>query len=188
MSFTRDSRDKLSIVTISLHWLVAVLMMGLLASGVYMEKFEAYALFPWHKSFGILIVGFVVLRVFWRVVNGWPEHIREYLRYEKILSKVAHWILILGSLLMPISGLIMAGFGGHGAEIFGIGIIPNNPSPENPGKNIPFNEELSRLGGSIHGIAANVIIATLLLHVMSALKHHFLDKDGTLKRMLGKAV
>jgi len=82
-----------------------------------------------------------------------------------------------------------SGYGGYGFDVFGlIDLVPRNPHPEIPYKVIPYDAELAELGGSVHEFFAWTMIALIALHVVGGLKHHFLDKDGTLKRMLGKKV
>lgn len=180
-----DTQTKLSAKTVTLHWIVAVMMMTLLATGIYMEQNEAYALYPWHKSFGILIALFVILRVLWRYKTGWPPHVRDYTNWEKTLSKVVHYLLIIGTVIMPISGFMMSALGGHGVELFGLELVARNPNPANPQEVIPFNGTIAGIAHELHGLAAYVIIAGVILHIAGALKHHVIDKDGTLRRMLG---
>lgn len=188
MALPKDTKEQLSPITIALHWIVGLMMIGLLGSGLYMEEFKAYAVFPWHKSFGVIIVVLAVLRVLWRFSNGWPQHVAEYTKVEVTLSKIVHYVLIIGTIMMPISGIMMSGLGGYGVEVFGFELIAHNPDPSNPGKNMAINESLATLGGAIHGIAGKLIIAALILHIIGALKHHIIDKDNTLKRMLGMKV
>jgi len=73
-----DSLSKLSATTVSLHWIVAVMMILLLATGIYMEQAEAFALYPWHKSFGVLVLLFAVMRIAWRIKQGWPKSVGDY--------------------------------------------------------------------------------------------------------------
>ncbi|MCV6605635.1 MAG: cytochrome b/b6 domain-containing protein, partial [Porticoccaceae bacterium] len=134
-----DTREQLSKTTISLHWIVAVLMIGLLATGVYMEQTSTYALYPWHKSFGVVIAVFVIWRIIWRIRQGWPKAAGEYTAVEKLLSKLVHYLLIVGTLVMPVSGFLMSAMGGHGVAVFGFELFHHNPDPDNPGKVLPLN-------------------------------------------------
>jgi len=183
-----DSHSKLSTSTIFLHWVVGIIMIGLLASGIYMEENEVFALYPWHKSFGVLIVTFVILRVIWRVKNGWPSHVSDYSSLEKMLSKIVHYLLIIGTVLMPISGFIMSALGGHGVDLFGLELFSRYPDPTDPKEVIALNGTLAGIGHTIHEYAGMAIIGGVILHVVGALKHHVIDKDGTLRRMLGAEV
>ena len=183
-----DQANKFSKVTIILHWAVALTMIGLLCSGLYMSKTEAWALYPIHKSIGVLIVLLVVPRVLWRIKNGWPKPAGNYSHLENVLAKVVHWVLIIGTVLMPVSGMIMSGLGGHGISVFGLELMANNPDLANPGQVIPLNGSLASIGHETHEILANLLLASLTLHIIGALKHHVLDKDGTLRRMMGKTI
>ena len=182
----RDTASILSKTTVRLHWLVAIMMIGLLAVGIYMEEQEVYALYPWHKSLGVLILLLVIPRIIWRAMNGWPKSQGEYSSIEVILAKLVHWLLIIGTVLMPVSGMMMSGFGGHGIFVFGIELMAMNSDPTNTNEVIAVNGQLAGLGHEMHGIGGNVLIAAIVLHVVGAIKHHIIDKDDTLNRMLGK--
>lgn len=183
-----DSHSKLSTTTLLLHWVVGIMMIGLLATGIYMEENEVFALYPWHKSFGVLIATFVVLRVSWRVKNGWLSHVSDYTSIEKLLSKIVHYLLIIGTVLMPISGFIMSVMGGHGVDFFGLELFARNPDPVDPKEVIALNGPLAGAAHSMHKFAGITILVAVILHVVGALKHHVIDKDGTLRRMLGAEV
>ncbi len=183
-----DTARKLSPTTVTLHWIVAIMMIGLLGVGIYMEENEAFALYPWHKSFGVLIGVFVVLRVVWRIKNGWPPAAGDYTIWEKLLSKIVHYLLIIGTVLMPISGFMMSAMGGHGVAFFGIELFAPNPDPANPQEALPVNATLAQVGHVVHGLGGNILIGAIALHVIGALKHHIIDRDGTLRRMLGATV
>lgn len=184
----RDTYQKLSITTVALHWIVAAFMIGLLASGIYMEENEAYGLYDWHKSFGVLLVVFALWRIVWRLMNGWPKFAGNYSAATRFAAHAVHWLLILGTVLMPISGFLMSGLGGHGIPFFGMELMASNPDPANPGKVIALNGDLAKLGHTMHGLGGNLILAALALHIVGALKHHIIDKDGTLLRMKGKEI
>lgn len=175
----------LSLTTRLLHWIVAFFMIGLIAVGIYMDEAKVYSLYPIHKSLGIIAFVFIMTRVVWRVMKGWPTPVSQYHKHEQILSKIIHWILIIGTVLMPLSGMMMSGAGGHGLSVFGLELLAANHAPNNPDQTIPLNPTLAGLGSKVHGIVGNVLIAAIVLHVVGAWKHHLVDKDNTLRRMLG---
>ncbi|MGY0400274.1 MAG: cytochrome b, partial [Ostreibacterium sp.] len=113
----KDSYKRLSHLTISLHWLVGLTIIGLIAVGLYMSENEVYALYPIHKSLGMIIFVFILLRILWRIKNGWIEDIGDK-PWENKLARIIHWVLIIGTLLFPISGIVMSGAGGKGLSIF----------------------------------------------------------------------
>jgi len=179
-----DTQTKLSKQTVFLHWTVAIGLIVLLLSGIIMDEFDLYSLYDWHKSFGVAILAFVVWRILWRMREGWPQH--NYSLIEIKLAKIIHWTLIAGTVLMPISGVMMSGFGGYGVPLFGWELIARNPDPANPSEVLPISEFLSEVGDELHDLGKSIILFALALHILGALKHHVIDKDNTLKRMLGK--
>ena len=109
-----DTKDKLSKVSLVLHWVVGVLMIYMILSGLTMESLEVRWFFDSHTSLGVLIVVVVIPRIIWRYYNGWPEAMGSYSKLEKIAGKVVHWTLLLCTILMPASGMLLAVAGGHG--------------------------------------------------------------------------
>lgn len=184
----RDTKQKLSPVTIALHWFVGLSFILVLAVGFFMANTGTYSLYPLHKSFGALLFFFIVLRVVWRVMNGWPVALKDDNKLELLIAKVVHWALIIGTLIMPISGMLMSGAGGRGVFIFGLELFAANPDPANPGKVIALNGELAGLASDIHTLAGWVIAIAILAHIAGAIKHHHVYKNDTLLRMKGKEV
>lgn len=184
----KDTRQKLTPVTIALHWLVGLTFIVVLAVGFYMEMTETFALYSLHKSFGALLFFIIMVRVVWRVMNGWPVPLKDDNKLELLVAKVVHWILIIGTVLMPVSGMMMSAGGGRGVYIFGWELIANNPDMANPGKVIPLNETIAGLGHSAHGIIGWVMVVAILAHIAGAIKHHHVYKNDTLLRMKGKEV
>jgi len=180
----KDSKLQLSGTTLILHWLVGLTIIGLLAVGIYMEENEVEFLYPIHKSIGILILIPVLIRVYWRYINGWLQPASDYKPIEKKLSKVVHWVLIIGTVLMPVSGMMMSAGAGYGLDIFGFVLVEINFDPNNPAEILPLNETVAGLGHNLHGLGGNMMIIAILLHITGAIKHHVMDKDRTLKRML----
>ncbi|RDE24673.1 cytochrome b [Motiliproteus coralliicola] len=182
-----DTLSRLSKTTIRLHWVIAFLMIMLLASGIYMASTETFALYSWHKSFGILVFGIAVIRIAWRIKQGWPKHVGDYSLIERALSKATHWILILGTVAMPISGIVMNAMGGYGVEAFGVELFPTNTGPEGPFDFVAINEPVADFAHAVHSLAGDVLVIAVALHILGALKHHLLDRDATIRRMLGSS-
>ncbi|WP_271008041.1 cytochrome b [Paucibacter sp. B51] len=177
----------LSAPTRALHWILALAMIGLTAVGLYMAEFEAWALYPIHKSIGLLVLPLALARAAWRLKEGWPPAASPATALEQTLAKAVHGLLLLCTLAMPISGMTFSGASGHGFGIFGLTLMHHNEDPQRPGQVLPLHEGLSQLAQSVHSALGYLLIALLLLHVAGALKHHLLDRDATLLRMLGRS-
>ena len=163
-----------------LHWLSALLIFGLFALGYWMRTLDYYH--PWyqqapdlHKSFGILLVVIMLTRIVWRFVTTKPEHLTSHKPWELRLAHIIHWILYLGILLILITGYLIATSENRPIEVFELFNVPAV---------IQAFEEQEDIAGFIHEWAAYVIMAFVGLHILGALKHHFIDKDKTLKRIL----
>ncbi len=181
----RDTAEKLSGLTLFLHWTVGLTVIVLAAVGIYMSENEVFALYPIHKSIGVLIFAVIVVRVYWRFVNGWLRPVAEHRAIEYNLARIIQWVLIIATIIMPISGFIMSGAGGYGVSVFGLDIVAAQFDPMSK-EAIPHNAMLAGFMAEVHEIAGLVMIVAIVLHFSGAIKHHFIDKDNTLKRMLGK--
>lgn len=179
-----DTKNKLSPITITLHWLVGITMLALLASGIYMVEQSAYAIYPWHKAFGFIIFFVVLIRVVWRLKNGWPQPVGQYHAIEHLLAHITHYVLIISTVLMPLSGFIMSAVGGHGVAVFGLEVVARNV--DSAGKVLAHDSSVAAIAHNIHHWVGELLIIVVGLHILGALKHHLFDKDHTLKRMLGK--
>jgi cytochrome b561 len=170
----RDTKEKLSLLSIGLHGLIASVFIGLIVVGM------DYPIL--HKSLGLIIIIPVILRIFWRIINGWPKPLNTPINIERILAKISHWILIVGSFLLPVTGVIMSAYGGYGIDVFGFVLLPENYDPNN-NDIIPINQTISDTAYILHEVVSNIMIVIILLHIIGALKHHFIYKDHTLYRM-----
>ena len=178
-----QSKKDLGLVSIVLHWIVALGVITLALIGLYMTSNEAWFLYPYHKSFGLILFPIIVIRVLWRLKQGWPVAVSRYSSVEHNLAKITHWLLLILILLMPLTGMIYSGASGHGFGIFGLELFPHQYTEA--GEPIPYRESWRDFGQAAHRYLGNCLIALIVLHIAGALKHHFIDKDSTLKRMLG---
>lgn len=183
-----ESKHAFNKPTLWLHWLVAAIVLPMLAVGIYMSLAEAWGLYDLHKSFGLLAIPLLLARAAWRLKQGWPPPLDRRSAIEQRLARLTHWALLLGVLALPVTGMLYSGASGNGFAIFGLELMPSRPHPTEPHAVIAHSEALSNLGETAHEWIGYALVAVLLLHVAGAMKHHLLDRDGTLARMLGRRV
>ena len=178
----KDTAARLSPISRSLHWLIAFLMIGLFILGKYISMNEVYALMPTHKSLGIIVLVLASCRLLWRYWNGWPSELSPHpLRH--IMASLVHWVLLLSTILFPLSGAVMSVAGGRGLSVFGVSLVEGNFVDGKPAALFP---ELSGFAHDVHTILPALFIIALALHVVGAIYHHLVLKDATLSRMLGR--
>lgn len=162
------------------HWMTAILFIGLIALGIYMHELEdsdfKYQLYDLHKALGIGVLFLVVLRVIWNNINSRPESI-SHNKLEENLAKWVKRIFYFALFAMPISGWFMSNSAGYDVSFFGLLTMPNF---------IGENETVLDITKAIHGTLGPLMIMVIALHFIGAMKHHFIYKDSTLLRMLGK--
>jgi cytochrome b561 len=175
------SYEKIPSITIGLHWIIAIAFIAMLAMGMYVEDLprspEKGDLIAIHKSIGVIILVLALIRIAWRVVSKYPEHLGEMSKSQEIIAKLTLLVLILGTVMMPVSGIVMSIGGGHAVAVFGVELIAGSAEKM---------ETVSRVGKIMHGLGGNLMIAFIVLHILGAIKHERIDKDGTLSRMLGR--
>jgi cytochrome b561 len=176
----------LSHKTIGLHWLVGILIIGLLMTGIYIMEFGGLELYLWHKAIGVVIVLPILVRIIVRIYEGFPAPLTPQVIWIKYVVKTTHIALLTGTVLRPLSGFLMSATGGYGVYFLGLELVARRVNPLDPEKVVPINETISVLGHNIHHWLGYVMLTALALHIAGVLKHHFIDKDITLTRMLNK--
>lgn len=173
-------------VDIALHWLVASGVLGLIILGIYMVNTRSYDLYSVHKSIGVILFVVIVLRTTNRLKKGWPEKLAVHKNWEIIVAKAVHWMLLISCMLMPLSGMIEAVMGGRGLFVFNLELFAANIGSDN--RPLPLNSALADAAETTHYIVGYSLIAIILAHLLGALKHHIIDKDETLNRILGRKI
>ncbi|MDQ6967940.1 MAG: cytochrome b [Mariprofundaceae bacterium] len=166
-------------VSIIIHWLMALIIFGMFALGVWMVELNYYD--AWyhdapniHKSLGILLLLMLVFRFVWRLLNARPALMGE--AWEKVVALAVHRLHYVLLLILLVSGYFIPTAEGVGIDVFGWFSMPALLS---------FDKAEADLVGVIHRWTAWTVMALAAAHAGAALKHHFLDKDRTLLRMLG---
>lgn len=161
------------------HWILALLIIGMGCLGWYMtwlpnapSKIKIYAL---HKSIGLTILALLLLRVIWRLFDRRPTEL-PMPHWQHIAARVVHIVLYAVMLLMPLSGWLFNSAGNFPLQWFGLFHVPSLSGGENP--------LLKVIAGILHLGLFWVLLIAFILHVGGALKHHLIDRDSTLLRML----
>ena len=168
--------------TLVLHWLGAGLVLFLLAQGWLMvhggfdaaPRFDAYQT---HKSWGFVALALTLLRLAARATAAAPPAPPEMARWERMAASATHRVMYALMLLAALSGWVLVGAAviAIPTRFFGAFIIPNLGPPD---------AMVFASAAQLHVIVSRLIMALLALHVAAALKHHFVDRDDVLTRML----
>lgn len=163
------------------HWLSALLVIGLFALGFWMVELDYYHKWyqtapHWHRSFGILLMLLTLVRFAMKLVQPKVEPLASHQKWERALAKLTHWLLYLGLLILFVSGYLISTADGESIKVFDWFELPA----------LLELEDKDDLSGLVHKYVAYGLIGLVIFHILGALKHHFFDKDETLRRMLGR--
>ncbi len=170
--------DKFGIVSKTLHWLMAILIIAAWIVGYYMMALpDAYPakfkLFDLHKSVGMVVLMLVIIRLSWRLYDGSPEFTGPS-RIFKIAANIVHYSLYTFMFIQPLSGWAMSSAAGYNPSFFGLFTFPSL---------VAKNSSSVETFVYIHNTSANILLVLFAMHVTGALVHHFIFKDNTLRRM-----
>lgn len=178
----RNTTSRYGWLSVLLHWLVALAVFGLFGLGVWMMDLGYYD--PWrqtapfvHKSIGILLFAVMLLRLLWRFSNPKPAALASHGRLTRLASAAGHALLYVGLFVLMLSGYLISTADGRGIEVFGWFTVPALIS------GLPQQEDIA---GKVHEYLAWALVIFAGVHALAALKHHFIDRDATLLRMLGR--
>lgn len=162
------------------HWVVSVSIIVLLTIGwaLYFKTLGEPMKDDWrdfHKALGTLLIAFGIWRVGFRLVRGFPDPVSGISPRQALLARAVHYLLLAGIVIMPASGFAKSWFAGRQIDMFGLFTI-GTPQTK--------NDALQQVASNLHFFAGLTITTLILLHVAGALKHHFVDRDDTLKRMI----
>lgn len=164
-----------------LHWLIAVLIvLNTVAAWVSedMPKEDRSIIIGNHKAIGITIILLTLVRIAWRLTHQAPPLVDTLKAWEAALAKVTHVGFYFLMLALPLSGWAMSSSFSQGKPVsmFGLFNMPALPVAYDKATNGMFHE--------MHEIGANLMVLLFVLHVVAALKHHWIDKDTTMRRMV----
>lgn len=175
---SRDTREKYGTVSRLLHWGMAILVlwqaMKLFDRINDGEHWVGRTLVPWHVSIGTALLVLILLRIVWALRNRRHRPPAPLPPLLGFLAKAGHVALYAALVLMPLTGIAILVGNGYGLRAFGVQLISR-------GGEIPW---LAQIGGALHSPVAWLLVAMIIAHVVMALWHGFIRRDGVLRRML----
>jgi len=172
-------------VTKIFHWLTALLILTLIPLGWWANQMpydtsqqlaDKAWMFSLHKTIGVAAFFVAAARIIWAMTQPKPGLLNADHKAESFLAEVIHWMLYASLVIVPLSGWI-----GHAAAE---GFAPIWWPLGQGLPLVPKDTGLEHLMASVHWVATKVLVASLVLHIAGALKHHVIDRDATLRRML----
>lgn len=164
---------------ISLHWLIALLIFAAFPLGVYMHELplspDKLKLYSYHKWMGITVLMLAAIRLSWRTTHRPPPLPATMPAWEKLTAQSVHLLLYVLLFAIPLSGWLMSSAKGFQTVWFGV-----LPLPDLVGK----DKELGDLLKEFHEALNFALLGLVIAHVAAALKHHFIERDDILARML----
>lgn len=180
----RNSPGRYGWLSIFLHWSMALVIYAMFALGLWMVGLSYYD--TWyhnapeiHKSIGVILMLVLIIRLIWRVVSPPPKPLSSYSPLVRITAVLAHGLLYGLLIAILFSGYLISTADGKPVSVFGWFSLPAV---------LTGAGEQADLAGDIHLWLAWSIVILSVLHGLAALKHHFIDRDTTLKRMLGLGI
>lgn len=196
MTQTNNRYTKTAVI---LHWLIALFLVVMFVLGWFMADIPkdapkqasfdfmdlgiyTYQLneavsprtfyFNLHKSLGLTIFALILFRIFWRITHKPPAMLTSYKAIERKLAAGAHHLLYLLMFAIPATGVVMGLYSKYGVMWFGAHVLPGLD-----------NENIRDIFEEAHEVVGIILLVVVAIHVIGALKHKLIDKDGTMKRM-----
>jgi cytochrome b561 len=166
-----------------LHWLIALAILAMIPLGIAAEEMAKGParefVFSCHKALGLLVLVLATWRLGRRLSEGFPRPVNRYSLVERTIAHTVHGLLLAVTVLAPLSGIAQIVGKGQALEVFGLTLLPAGP-----GNALALSLARSVHSGPVLVLGLGVLI---VLHVVGALKHHVVDHDATLTRMLGRS-
>jgi cytochrome b561 len=171
---------KYSKPAIALHWLIALLIIIAFAIGTIVSDMHGISptklkLVSWHKWLGVTVLSLAALRLVWRLLRRPPPLPLSMPAWQRMGAHVLHGLLYVLMFAVPLSGYFYTLAAGVPVVLYGVIPLPVLIDPD---------PHLKHQLHDLHEMLTNVLLAAFILHVAAALKHHFIDRDDVLKRML----
>jgi cytochrome b561 len=161
-----------------LHWIIAVLVIGNIIGGLFHDALgKMFPVMPVHKAVGITVLALTLVRIGWRFAHPLLPLPQEMPGWEKLAARLSHGLFYVLLLAVPLTGWIMVSAGDRPLNWFGLFDIPKF--------GVTKGDAIVGASRAGHEVLGITFAALALLHIAAALRHHFVLRDGILRRMLG---
>jgi cytochrome b561 len=175
----RNRDDAWGAVAKTFHWLFAVVILAQLVLGKVADDAKLSPLkldlFVWHKSIGVTLLLLAVFRIAWRLANRPPSAISAGTRWEHWAAMASHTLLYVLMIAVPISGWWVSDTSRIPFKAFWLVPVPDL---------LTADKAASQVAGLVHGILTKTLLVLIALHLAAALRHHFILRNDTLRRMM----
>lgn len=176
----RNTTQAYGVITRILHWVVALLIVGLIGLGWWMVGLSYYDRWyhdalEWHKALGMIVLVLGSAKVAWFLASPRVAFAEGLAAYERVAARVVQGLFLLLMVLIPVTGYLISTSAGDGISMFGWLEVPALVSK---------NDAVRDTAIAVHYYAAYGAAGLVILHAGAALKRQFIDRDGTLRRML----
>lgn len=175
----KNSEYRFGTVSMLFHWVMALIIIVMIALGLYMVELpislKKLKYYGWHKQFGVLVLMLVTVRLAWRFSNTTPRLPPQMPKWEQFAAHGMHYVFYVFMFALPITGWMLSSAAGLPVSFFGLFVLPDLVSESEP-----LRLQLTL----VHKWLAYGLIAAICGHFAAAIKHHFIDKDDILRRML----
>jgi len=166
--------------TMLLHWLIALMIIAAFFLGLTMVAIPGFSptklkYFSWHKWIGVTVLALVAIRLLWRLSHKPPAALASIPPLQHKLAEGMHYLLYFLMFAAPISGYLYGSAAGVPVVYLKLVQLPMIIAPD---------PELKALLKTVHYVLVMTMAGAVVAHALAALKHHFFDRDTTLKRML----
>jgi len=179
----RNTEREWGLIQLALHWALAVaaisqLVVGFRFGDLPEEDPSRANLFAIHTSLGLSIFVVMLFRLYWRLTNPVPVLPGTLSPMEKRLARANHWLFYVLLIGLPVGGYLTVSAEGHSIPFYGGELPPL----------LPESEALAEIIETAHVLGASLLAILIIVHVLAALRHAFMLRDGTLRRMLGTSL
>jgi len=172
------STDRYNPISVVFHWLMAAIIVATWSIAIVVSDMPLSPAritgYSWHKWLGVTVFFLVLLRLAWRATHPAPQLEIKMPAWQERAMQLTHIALYLLMIVIPLVGWLMSSAKGYTVNYFGLFELPDLLS-----KDKALGHQLKDL----HEYLADVLVALVCLHVLAALKHQFIDRDGLLSRM-----
>ena len=183
MPDVKQATARYTSVAVALHWVLGIALVAMFGFGLYMTDLpfspQRLKLYNWHKWAGVTILLLSLLRLVWRLTHRPPALpaaiVSKMPGWQTLVHSATHMALYALFFVVPLIGWAYSSAAGFPVVLFGVLPLPDFVSPD---------KDLAALIKPWHEISAFALAGLVVLHLAAALKHHFIDRDGLITRIL----